>query len=64
MQTLRSLYFRMTIVHYIGMIVLPLNAILYTENKIAQTIQVIIAIALIFHEFDERKMENNYLQNL
>jgi len=55
MQTLKSLYFRMTIVHYIGMIVLPLNAILFTENKTAQAIQIIIAIALIFHEFDERK---------
>jgi methyl-accepting chemotaxis protein len=52
---LKSLYFRMTIIHYIGIILLPLNAIFFTQNSFAQIIQIIISIALIFHELDEYK---------
>ncbi len=52
---LKSLYFRMTIIHYLGMVLLPINAFLFTQNLVAQIIQVVIAVALIFHELDERK---------
>jgi methyl-accepting chemotaxis protein len=45
----------MTIIHYIGIIILPLNAFLFTTTTISQIIQVIIALALIIHELDERK---------
>ena len=45
----------MTIIHYIGIILLPLNALFFTQNFFAQSIQIIIAVALIFHEFDEHK---------
>ena len=55
MFNLKSLYFRMTIIHYIGIIILPLNAFLFTTTTISQIIQVIIALALIVHELDERK---------
>ncbi|PUE65440.1 methyl-accepting chemotaxis protein [Arcobacter caeni] len=55
MFNLKSLYLRMTIVHYIGIIILPLNAFLFTTDRIAQIIQVVIAFALIIHELDERK---------
>ena len=60
MLNLKSLYFRMTIVHLIGIILLPINALFFTENIISQTIQIIISIALIIHELDERK-NGNYL---
>ncbi len=55
MFNLKSLYLRMTIVHYIGIILLPLNAFLFTNAGISQTIQIILAFALIIHELDERK---------
>ncbi|MFA7083100.1 MAG: methyl-accepting chemotaxis protein [Arcobacteraceae bacterium] len=55
MTKLKSLYFRMTIVHYLGMIILPLNAFLFTQNSMAQIVQIIIAVALVFHELDEYK---------
>ena len=55
MFNLKSLYLRMTIVHYIGIIILPLNAFLFTSNSISQIVQVVIALALIVHELDERK---------
>jgi methyl-accepting chemotaxis protein len=51
----KSLYLRMTIIHYIGIIILPLNAFLFTTTTISQIVQIIIALALIIHELDERK---------
>ncbi|WP_252981595.1 methyl-accepting chemotaxis protein [Aliarcobacter butzleri] len=45
----------MTIVHYLGIILLPLNAILFTTSTISQIVQFIITLALIVHELDERK---------
>ena len=51
----KSLYLRMTIIHYIGIIILPLNAFLFTTSTISQTVQIILALALIIHELDERK---------
>ena len=71
MFNIKSLYFRMTVIHYIGMILLPINALFFTTNTISQTIQIIIAISLIFHELDERKNGKqlskalvNFLKNL
>ncbi|RXJ96327.1 chemotaxis protein [Malaciobacter molluscorum] len=60
----KSLYFRMTLIHLIGIILLPINAIFFTEEYLAQIIQIIIAIALIFHELDERKNGNNLSKEL
>ena len=51
----KSLYLRMTIIHYIGIIILPLNAFLFTTSTISQIVQIILALALIIHELDERK---------
>ena len=51
----KSLYLRMTIIHYIGIIILPLNAFLFTTSDISQIVQIIISIALVIHELDERK---------
>ena len=55
MFNLRSLYFRMTIVHYVGIILLPINAYFFTQDALSETIQYIISLALVFHELDERK---------
>jgi len=51
----KSLYLRMTIVHYLGIVILPLNAILLTTSTISQIVQIILALALIIHELDERR---------
>ena len=55
MNLFRSLYFRMTIIHYVGMILLPLNALFLTQNLYAQIVQYVISIALVFHELDENR---------
>ncbi len=61
---LKSLYFRMTIVHYIGIILLPLNAFLFTTNEVSQILQIIITFALIVHELDEKKNGKNLSKEL
>mgnify|MGYP000249055211 FL=1 len=55
MFSLRSLYFRMTIVHYLGIILLPINAYFFTQDTFSQVLQFVISFALVFHELDERK---------
>ncbi|EFQ6716311.1 chemotaxis protein, partial [Campylobacter lari] len=51
----RSLYFRMRIIHIVGIIVLLINAYFFTQNIIGQIIQYFMALALIFHDTDEKK---------
>jgi len=64
MLNIKSLYFRMTIVHCIGIVLLPFNAIFFTSSIISQSIQVIIALVLIIHELDERKNGNKLSKEL
>jgi len=64
MFNLKSLYLRMTIIHLAGIIILPINALLFTEGFISQTIQILIALALIVHELDERKNGNKLSKEL
>ncbi len=51
---LNSLFFRMRFVHYLGIILLILNAIFFTDNIIGQVIQYIVAIVILGHDLDEK----------
>lgn len=50
----KSLYFRMRIIHILGIIVLAVNALFFTENLIGQIVQFVIVVALIIHDIDEK----------
>ncbi|MBR2149300.1 MAG: chemotaxis protein, partial [Campylobacter sp.] len=50
----KSLYFRMRIIHILGIIILATNALLFTENLIGQIVQFVIVVALIMHDIDEK----------
>ena len=50
----KSLYFRMRIIHILGIIILATNALLFTENLIGQIVQFVIVVALIIHDIDEK----------
>ncbi len=52
---MKSLFFRMRAVHWIGITLLILNASLFTENLLSQIIQIVIAIVIVIHDFDEKK---------
>ena len=49
-----SLFTRMRIVHWIGIVLLLLNAFIFTENIISQVVQIIIAIVILVHDIDEK----------
>jgi len=68
---LRSLFFRMRAIHWVGMFLLLLNAFLFTNNIIGTVVQVIIAVVILVHDIDEKingvditKKTIAYLQNM
>jgi len=50
-----SLFFRMRLVHWVGIVLLLANAAVFTENLIAQIVQVVVAVVIVFHDMDENK---------
>ncbi|MGX3010800.1 methyl-accepting chemotaxis protein [Helicobacter sp. 23-1044] len=51
---LSSLYIRMRVLHFVGMVLLIINALFFTDNLIGQIIQFIAVVALILHDIDEK----------
>ncbi|WP_456402169.1 methyl-accepting chemotaxis protein [Hydrogenimonas sp.] len=50
----RSLFFRMRAVHWIGITLLILNAIFFTDNPIGSAVQFVIALVILVHDIDEK----------
>jgi methyl-accepting chemotaxis protein len=44
----------MRLVHWIGIILLTLNALLFTDNTLSQIIQLIVAAVIFIHDLDEK----------
>ncbi len=51
----RSLFFRTRLVHWIGVLLLIVSALFFTDNIIGQTVQIVVAIVVLIHDFDEKK---------
>jgi len=51
---LKSLFFRMRFIHYVGIVLLIINGTFFTDNIIGQVIQYIIAIVILGHDLDEK----------
>jgi methyl-accepting chemotaxis protein len=49
-----SLFLRMRLVHWVGIVLLLLNVFLFTDNLISQIVQVIIAFVIFIHDLDEK----------
>ena len=49
---MRSLFIRMRFVHWLGVIILVMNALFLTENITSQILQGIVVIFLIIHDID------------
>jgi len=49
-----SLFLRMRLVHWIGIVLLLLNAAIFTDNLISQIVQVVIAVVIFVHDLDEK----------
>lgn len=51
---LKSLYFRMRVIHILGILILTTNALFLTENLIGQIVQFVIVAVLVVHDIDEK----------
>ena len=51
---LNSLFFRMRLVHWVGIVLLVLNAIFFTDNIIGSVVQIVVAIVIFIHDLDEK----------
>jgi methyl-accepting chemotaxis protein len=51
---MNSLFLRMRFVHWVGIVLLLINAFVFTQNIISQTIQLVIAVVILIHDFDEK----------
>ncbi len=49
-----SLFLRMRLVHWIGIVLLLINAFVFTDNLISRVVQVVIAIVILIHDLDEK----------
>jgi len=52
---MNSLFLRMRAIHWIGILLLIINVVVFTDNLISQIIQILIAIVILIHDFDEKK---------
>jgi len=50
----RSLFFRMRAVHWIGMALLIVNALFFTDNIIGSAVQFAVALVILIHDMDEK----------
>ncbi|MDQ1340518.1 MAG: methyl-accepting chemotaxis protein [Campylobacterota bacterium] len=50
-----SLFFRMRLVHWVGMLLVVINATFFTDNIIGSIIQYVVALVVLVHDFDEKK---------
>ena len=51
---LNSLFFRMRLVHWVGIVLLIINALFFTDNIIGSVVQIIVAIVIFIHDLDEK----------
>jgi len=52
---MRSLFFRMRFVHWLGIVLLCINAALFTGNTLGAAVQYAIALVVFIHDVDEKK---------
>ena len=51
---MQSLFLRMRVVHWVGIVLLVLNALVFTQNLFSQIIQIVIAVVILVHDIDEK----------
>ena len=51
---MQSLFLRMRVVHWVGIVLLVLNALVLTQNLLSQIVQIVIAVVILIHDIDEK----------
>jgi len=52
---MKSLFLRMRLVHWIGVVLLLVNATFFTDNLIGAVIQYVVALVILVHDLDEKR---------
>ncbi len=52
---INSLFFRMRFIHYVGIVLLIVNGLFFTDNIIGSVVQYVVAAVILFHDLDEKK---------
>ncbi len=52
---LKSLFLRMRLVHWIGVVLLVVNAAFFTDNLVGSIVQYVVAAVILFHDQDEKR---------
>ncbi len=50
-----SLFFRLRVIHYVGILLLIINGTFFTDNIIGQAVQYVVALVILIHDLDEKK---------
>jgi len=61
---MNSLFLRMRLVHWIGILLLIINAFVFTDALISQIIQLVIAVVIVVHDIDEKINGVNVAQKI
>ena len=61
---MNSLFLRMRLVHWIGILLLIINAFVFTDALISQIIQLVIAVVIVVHDIDEKLNGVNVAQKI
>ena len=51
---MNKLFVRMRLVHWIGFVLLIVNALFFTDNILSKVIQLVIAVVILIHDIDEK----------
>ena len=51
----KSLFLRMRTVHYVGIALLIINALFFTDNMLGSIVQYAVAAVILIHDLDEKK---------
>ena len=49
-----SLFFRMRLIHYVGIALLIINGTFFTDNLFGQIVQYVVALVVLIHDLDEK----------
>ncbi|HRH81965.1 MAG TPA: methyl-accepting chemotaxis protein [Thiobacillaceae bacterium] len=52
---MKSLFFRMRLVHWLGVTLLLANATFFTDNLIGTVVQYVVALVVLVHDIDEKR---------
>ncbi len=61
---IKSIFLRLRVVHWVGILLLVLNATFLTSDLLAKIVQYVVAFVVLIHDIDEKKWAVDPLKSL